>query len=156
IMPVIGFLRPSSAEPVAHLLVAFRAGLKEAGFVEGQNVTIDYRWAEGQDDRLPEIAADLVRRQVAAIVTPGNTEAAFAAKAATTTIPIVFSGGIDPLDLYRRAAAYVDLILRGTHASDLPVQQPTKFEFLINLNTAKRLGLTVPDRLLATADEVIE
>ena len=91
-MPIIGFLRPSAAEPVAHLLAAFREGLREAGFVEGQNITIDYRWAEGQDDRLPEIAADLVRRQVAAIVTPGNTDAAFAAKAATKTIPIVFSG----------------------------------------------------------------
>src|SRR5262249_34277783 len=97
IMPVIGFLRPSSAEPVAHLLVAFRAGLKEAGFVEGQNVTIDYRWAEGQDDRLPEIAADLVRRQVAAIVTPGSTDAAFSAKAATKTIPIAFSSAIGPV-----------------------------------------------------------
>ena len=78
-MPVIGFLRPTSAESVAHLLVAFREGLKEAGFVEGQNVTIDYRWVQGQDDRLPEIAADLVRRQVAAIVTPGSTASAFAA-----------------------------------------------------------------------------
>jgi putative tryptophan/tyrosine transport system substrate-binding protein len=96
-MPVIGFLRPSSAESVAHLLVAFRAGLKERGFVEAQNVAVDYRWVPEQDDRLPEIAADLVRRQVAAIVTPGSTTAALAAKAATKTIPIVFSTGIDPV-----------------------------------------------------------
>ena len=96
-MPVIGFIRPSSAESVAHLLAAFRAGLKEAGFVEGQNVAIDYRWAQGQDDRLPEIAADLVRHKVAAIVTPGSTTSALAAKAATKTIPIVFSSGIDPV-----------------------------------------------------------
>jgi putative tryptophan/tyrosine transport system substrate-binding protein len=96
-MPVVGFLRPSSAESVVHPLAAFRAGLKEAGFVEGQNVAIDYRWAYGQDNRLPEIAADLVRRQVAAIVTPGSTTSALAAKAATKTIPIVFSSGIDPV-----------------------------------------------------------
>jgi putative ABC transport system substrate-binding protein len=96
-LPVVGFLRPSSAESVAHLLVAFRAGLKEAGFVEGQNVAIDYRWAQGQDDRLLEMAADLVRHKVAAIVTPGSTTSALAAKAATKTIPIVFSSGIDPV-----------------------------------------------------------
>jgi putative ABC transport system substrate-binding protein len=96
-MPVIGFLRPSSAESVAHLLVAFRAGLKEEGFVEGQNVAIEYRWAEGQEDRLGEIAAELVRRQVAVIVTPGSTAAAHAAKAVTTTIPIVYSSGVDPV-----------------------------------------------------------
>jgi putative ABC transport system substrate-binding protein len=98
-MPVIGFIRPSSAESVAQLLVAFRAGLKESGFVEGQNVTFDYRWAEGQDNRLLEIATDLVRRQVAVIVTPGSTASALAAKTATKTIPIVFSSGIDPVKL---------------------------------------------------------
>jgi putative tryptophan/tyrosine transport system substrate-binding protein len=89
-MPVIGFLRPSTRESVVHLLPAFRAGLKEIGFVEGQNVAIEYRWAELQEDRLGEIAAELVRRQVAVIVTPGSTAAALAAKAETTTIPIVF------------------------------------------------------------------
>ena len=299
-MPVIGFLRPSSADSVAHLLVAFRAGLKEEGFVEGQNVAIEYRWAEGQDNRLPEIAAELVRRQVAVIVTPGSTASAFAAKAATKTIPIVFSSGIDPVKLglvasinrpgdnvtgiyawsndlaakwlgilhelvpgvpeiavivnpansivadtvmrevevaagtlglktkafaasnssdiyavfaniarqrigavlvsadahftsrrvqfatlanryvvpamfsireyvevgglmsygrnisdeWRSLGLYVGRILKGE--KDLPVEQSSKFEFIINLTTAKALGLTVPPTLLARADEVIE
>src|SRR6516164_7848396 len=97
-MPVIEFLRPSSAASVVHLLAAFRAGLKELGFVEGQNVAIEYRWPEGQEDRLGEIAAELVRRQVAVIVTPGSTAAAHAAKAATTTIPIVYTSGVDPVE----------------------------------------------------------
>ena len=97
VMPVIGFLRPSSEKSVVHLLGAFREGLKEIGFVEGQNVAIEYRWAEGQEDRLGEIAAELVRRQVAVLVTPGSTAAAHAAKAATTTIPIVYSSGVDPV-----------------------------------------------------------
>jgi hypothetical protein len=82
-MPVIGFLRPSTRESAVHLLAAFRAGLKEIGFVEGQNVAIEYRWAERQEDRLREIAAELVRREVAVIVTPGSTVAALAAKAET-------------------------------------------------------------------------
>jgi putative tryptophan/tyrosine transport system substrate-binding protein len=97
-MPVIGFVRPSTPESVAHLLPAFHAGLKEIGFVEGQNVAIEYRWPELQDDRLCEIAAELVRRQVAIIVTPGSTAAAHAAKAATTTIPVVYSSGVDPVE----------------------------------------------------------
>src|SRR5262245_4474396 len=92
-MPVIGFLRPSTPESVVHLLAPFRAGLKEIGFIEGQNVAIEYRWAYGQEDRLGEIAAELVRRQVAVIVTPGSILAALAAKAQTKTIPIVFASG---------------------------------------------------------------
>ena len=96
-MPVIGFIRPSPPESVAHLLPAFRAGLKDVGFVEGQNLAIEYRWPDLQEDRLREIAAELVRRQVAVIVTPGSAAATQAAKAATPTIPIVYYSGIDPV-----------------------------------------------------------
>jgi putative ABC transport system substrate-binding protein len=299
-IPVIGFVRPSSAESVAHLLVAFRAGLKEERFVEGQNVAIEYRWAEGQEHRLGEIMAELVRLQVAVIVTAGSTAAAHAAKAATTTIPIVYSSGVDPVksgliaslnrpggnvtgiyqlsvdavakrlgllhelvpavttiavlvnpvnalvselttkeaqvaarssgldikvfptrnsrdidgafsdiahdqigaalvgadsffttrrlqlatlatrfsipaifpareyaeaggllsygenqaDVWRRIGIYVGRVLKGE--KDLPVEQSTKFELVINLKTAKALGLEIPPTLLARADEVIE
>jgi len=299
-MPVVGFLRSTPSEPFTHLVVAFREGLKETGFVEGQNVAIDYRWADNRLDRLPDLAADLVQRQVAAIV--GNRHAVQAAKAATATIPIVFvladdpvqsgfvaslsrpggnitgvtffAGGsldvkrlellqelipkgavlavlLDPnypeskgalpnvqaaarafgqqivvltaasedeLDAaftravrtgaeamlvsgspfftsqrralvalaarhavpaiydqrdfvelgglisygasisgaYRLAGLYVGRILKGSKPADLPVQQPTKFELVINLKTAQGLGLGVPDSLLARADEVIE
>jgi len=302
VMPVIGFLRPSPPESVAHLLPAFRAGLKEIGFVEGQNIAIEYRWPDLQDDRLRETAAELVRRQVAVIVTPGSTAAAHAAKAVTTTIPIVYSSGVDPVksgliaslskpggnltgattlnvqvvpkrlellhemvptatiiallvnptnpayaeslsrdvqaaaralalqihvlhasterdfetvfatlvqlragalvigpdtfftarseqlaaltvrhavptiyqnrefaaagglmsyggsfpDLYRQAGVYTGRILKGAKPSDLPVVQSTKVELIINLKTAKMLGLSVPPTLLARADEVIE
>jgi putative ABC transport system substrate-binding protein len=299
-MPVIGFLRPSRPESVVHLLSAFCAGLTEIGFVEGQNVAIEYRWAEGQEDRLGEIAAELVRRQVAVIVTPGSTAAAHAAKGATTTIPIVYSSGVDPVssgliaslnrpggnvtgiyqlsvdtvakrlgllhelvpavttiavlvnpvnalvselttkeaqvaarslgleikvfptrnsrdidaafidiahhrigavlvgadvfftsrrvqlatlatrfaipaifpireyaevgglmsygenlaDVWRRLGVYVGRVLKGE--KDLPVEQSAKFEFIINMQTARVLDLTIPSGLLAIADEVIE
>src|SRR5215470_10553597 len=90
-MPVVGFLRQGSPEPNAHLVAAFRRGLGETGYVEGRNVSVEYRWTHSDDDRLPELAADLVRLRVSVIVAPGSTAAAAAAKSATTTIPIVFS-----------------------------------------------------------------
>jgi len=300
-MPVVGFLDPRSLEPTAHLVAAFRHGLSETGYVEGQNVTIEYRWAEGHNDRLPDLAADLVSRRVAAITTPGGIAAALAAKAVTSTIPIVFmaagdpvqaglatslsrpggnttgvsfmSGeiaakqlglmhelvpqaerfavlvnpknpntesltrdvqaaalaigrqievfpastnhdidtafarlmqqkadgllvGADPLftarraqlvilathhrlptvyfdrvltdmgglmsyganlaDQYRQVGIYVGRVLKGEKPADMPVIRPTKFDLLINLQTARTLGLKVPPTLLATADEVIE
>jgi ABC-type uncharacterized transport system substrate-binding protein len=298
-LPVIGFLNGASAWEYSRPVAAFRQGLSEVGYVESKNVIIEYRWAEGHYDRLPALAADLVRRQVAVIVanTPGN----LAAKAATTTIPIVFTTGGDPVqmglvaslnrpggtltgvttlgvevgpkrlellreltptatvigllvnpkypgaeaeimdtqaaartlglkvhaqhastereiddafttlvqrgagalvvggdpffttrseqlaalalryrlptiyqyrefaaagglmsygsdfaDSYRQAGAYAGRILKGEKPADLPVQQATKVELIINLKTAKALGLTVPLPLIGRADEVIE
>jgi putative tryptophan/tyrosine transport system substrate-binding protein len=98
-LPVIGFLHLGSPAANEKRLAGFRKGLRDAGLVEGQNVTIDFRWAEGKGDRLAELAADLVRRQVSVIVTLSATQAALAAKAATSTIPIVFQVGSDPVEI---------------------------------------------------------
>src|SRR4051794_35219588 len=127
-MPVIGFLDPRSPDALADRLRGFRQGLKDAGFAEGQNAAIEYRWAENQTDRLPE-AADLVRRQVAVIVTPGGLASAMAAKAATTTIPIVFVVADDPVRL-----GLVASLAR-------PIGNLTGSNFFSGELTAKRLEL---------------
>jgi putative tryptophan/tyrosine transport system substrate-binding protein len=300
-IPVIGYLYEGWPEPTAQLLAAFRKGLSETGYVEGRNATIEFRWALGQYDRLPELAGELVRRRVAVIVAPGGMPAALAAKAATTTIPIVFGTGGDPertglvaslnrpggnitgvsamnvelttkrfgflhellpgaarfavlvnpdspltepaitdlraaassigrelevltaktnhdinaafeslvqkradalfingdpfftsrvvqlatlavhhrvpaiyalrdfvmagglmsygasfADMFRQVGIYAGRVLKGEKPADLPVLQATKFELVINAQTARMLSLTVPQSLLAIADEVIE
>jgi putative ABC transport system substrate-binding protein len=128
-MPVIGLLDPRSPDVLAERLRGFRQGLRDAGFVEGQNAAIEYRWAENRMDRLPELAADLVRRQVAVIVTPGGLVSALAAKAATTTIPVVFIVADDPIRL-----GLVASLAR-------PDGNLTGINFFSGELTAKRLGL---------------
>jgi putative ABC transport system substrate-binding protein len=299
---LIGFLHSASASAFAEHIPAFQKGLNQAGYVDGQNVTVEYRWAEGRNETLPALAADLVRRGAAVIVTPISTPATLAAKAATSTIPIVFVIGADPVkmglvaslnrpagnatgvsdigvqlgakrlallhellpraahfaalvnpdnpgitepfvaelqtaasalgrqievvtastnsgidtafdklvqmradaflispealfvarrsqlltlaarhaipalyhrrefadagglmsygsnyaDQFRQTGIYAGRILKGENPADMPVQLPTKFEFIINLQTAKTLGVEIPSALLARADEVIE
>jgi putative ABC transport system substrate-binding protein len=300
-MPKIGFLSSEAPSAFTSLVATFRQGLSETGYVEGQNVAIEYYWAEGRYERLPALAADLVGRKVDVIVTQGGPPSALAAKSATTTIPIVFLGGSDPVEIglvaslsrpggnltgmtfmsadlmpkrlellselvpqarviallvnpnspaaeriigdmqeaarakgvrlhilkagaegdfetafaflvqlqagalvvgtdaffasrrselvalaarhavpaiydwrefaaagglisygpsfpaaFRQAGIYAGRILKGAKPADLPVQQPTTFELVVNLNTAKALGLTVPPSILSRASEVIE
>ena len=137
-MPVIGFLNSASPVTFAHVVSGFRRGLAEAGYVEHRNVGIDYRWAEGQVDRLPALASELVRAQVA-VICAGSPPAALAAKAATTTIPIVFTSGDDPVRL--------GLVMSYSR----PGGNLTGVALLIDVLSGKRLGLLreiVPDAAL--------
>jgi putative ABC transport system substrate-binding protein len=143
-MPVIGVLNATSSVGYARELVAFRQGLNESGYVEGRNVAIEYRSAEGQYDRLPSLAADLVRRRVSVIATIGGIPSALAAKSATTTIPIVFEVGVDPVEM----GLIVSLSRPGgniTGVTNLNVELgPKKLELLHELiPTATIIGLLV-------------
>ena len=129
VVPLVGFLHPGSPEANASLLAAFRKGLGEAGYAEGRTVAIEFRWAYGDNNRLLELAADLVRRQVAVIVSPISTASALAAKAATTTIPIVFSAGTDPV----KAGIVASLSHPGGNI--------TGINFMASELGAKRLGV---------------
>jgi putative tryptophan/tyrosine transport system substrate-binding protein len=128
-LPVVGFVSGGSPDASARYAVAFRKGLNEAGYVEGQNVTVEYHWLEGQYDRLPALMADLVGRQVAVLATPGSLPTTLAAKAATATIPIVFSVGEDPVGL----GLVTSLARPGGNA--------TGINFFLNEVVAKRLRL---------------
>jgi putative tryptophan/tyrosine transport system substrate-binding protein len=211
--PVVGYLGTGSPGAGQELVSAFHRGLKEVGYIEGQNVRIEYRWAEGQYQKLPTLAVELVQRQPTVIVTTGGSGAALAAKAATTKIPIIFSAGDDPIEtgivssLNRpngnvTGATFLTTVLeakrlellhellprvgviallvnpnageakaqvqQAQEAADRlgvklvvlnarrPVVQPSKFELVINLRTAKALGVTVSNAMQLLADEVIE
>ena len=195
-VPRIGYLSSGDAASESTRFEGIRLALRERGHIEGQSIASEYRYTAGKPDRLPELAAELVRLKVDIIVVAGGTTLVRAAKNETKTIPIVMTGGggsrmlinhkriaglaiksrfpsmyftrefvdagglmsygADRADIYQRVAYYVDRILKGAKPADLPVEQPTKFELVINLKTAKKIGLTIPPELLARANKLIK
>jgi putative ABC transport system substrate-binding protein len=175
-LPVIGFLCVASPEAWTQYVAAFKNGLGQTGFVEGQNVTIEYRWAYGDFDagEIEHAIAVFARGANGGLILVGPTSSVqrhrdlIVALAARHRLPAVYAnrlfvtgGGLisyapDSFEQYRRAAGYVDRILKGEKPADLPVQAPTKFELVVNLKTAKALGLELPASVLARADEVID
>jgi len=145
----------------------FLEGLRDLGYIEGQNIVIEYRHAAGRAERLPDLAAELVRLKVVPPPIASAYRKQIVDFAAKNQMPAMYensevvergglmSYGANRADLDRRAAIYVDKILKGAKPADLPVEQPTKFEFAINLKTAKQIGLTIPPNVLTRADKVI-
>ena len=169
VMPVIGFLHPGSAEPNSFILAAFRRGLSETGYVESRNVAIEYRWAQDNNDRLPALAADLVRYGVNVIATSSSTAAALAAKAATTTVPIVFGIGIDPVGVglvstFNRPGGNATGVVSmnaelgpkrlGLMRELLP--QATRFGLLVNPGNPTNADMLVRDLQAVAIDKHIE
>jgi hypothetical protein len=176
----IGYLGNSSPVLESDLVDAFRQGLRDLGYVEGRNIVIEYRWAEGRYERFPEFAAELVRLKVDLIrQRPGalfiiadrfllTHRARIVEFAAQRKLPAMYpyreyveGGGLISyapsfLDMFRRSATHVDKIFKGAKPGDLPVEQPTRFELVINLKTAKALGLTIPQSVLIRAYQVIQ
>jgi ABC-type uncharacterized transport system substrate-binding protein len=173
-VPLVGVMSPGFTDPPG--LSSFYGALHELGYTEGQNIRLERRYADWKTERFAELAADLVRLKVDLIVVM-STSPARAVQEATNTIPIVVAGmalpamyaagefveagglmsyGANLTDLGRRTSIYVDKILRGAKPGDLPVEQPTKFELLVNLKTAGELNLTIPREFLLLVDEVIE
>jgi putative ABC transport system substrate-binding protein len=169
----IGFLGNSTAALEANLVGPFRAGLRELGYEEGRDIVIEYRWADGRHERFPALIAELIALKVDAIVTAGTPASlAVSTNSRYACTPGKFPGiysvpdfpqasgllsyGVSLADAYRQAGVLTGRVLKGAKPAELPVMQPTKFEFVLNLKTAKALGLEVPPTLLARADEVIE